>query len=316
MRVFVTGGAGLVGSNIVAAARARGDAVVATARTAPVLPVPGCTYVRLDLLDRRAALAAVALAKPDVIVHTAIYNDFAGIYADRALAWESYVGVTRTLADAANACRASLLTVSTDWVFDGTQAGADETTPPNPVNYYGVLKTASEVVTLERASEPIVARISAVMGTHRAGGKLPRAQDPGFGYFVSAIVEQLSAGSPFAVWESASINMVATPSLASLSAAWMLELAERGHRGVYHCCGGEATGRMELAVAAARVFGLDESLLSRGAPDPGALPPAPVPHDTSLDARLTAAALDRVAPSVHELLELFRAERERTATAQ
>jgi dTDP-4-dehydrorhamnose reductase len=312
MRVLVTGGAGFVGSNVVAAAAARGDDVAATVRAPPPLPEPACRYLQVDLLDRASASAAVVQAAPDVIVHTAILNDFLGIYADRRLAWESYVDVTRTLAAAANAQGAALLTVSSDWVFDGTQGGADETTPPNPVNYYGVLKAASELVTLERADAPIVARVAGVMGTHRAGRELPRRQDAGFGYFPSAVVEALAGGHAFTVWESEAINTIATPSLASLSAAWMLELAERRLRGVFHCCGGEAVTRLELAAETARVFGLDASLLATGPPDPAALPPAPIPYDTSLDARMTAAALGRELLSVRTLLERFRDER--TAT--
>jgi len=309
VRVLVTGGAGFVGSNVVAAAAARGDEVAAIVRALPSRPDPACTYVVADLLDEAATRAAVEAARPDAIVHTAILNDFRGIYADRRLAWASYVGVTRTVADAANAWGATLVTVSTDWVFDGTQSLADESTPPNPVNYYGVLKAASELVTLERAQEPVVARIAGVMGTHRAGREVPRVQDAGFGYFVTAVVDALSVGEPFTVWESDAINMVATPSLASLSGEWMLELAARGLRGVFHCCGGEATTRMGLAREAARVFELDGDLLRSGRPDEAALPPAPVPYDTSLDGRATARALGVELLSVRELLVLLRAER-------
>ena len=164
-------------------------------------------------------------------------------------------------------------------------------------------------MTLERARRPIVARIAGVMGTHRAGREVPRSQDPGFGYFVSAVADTLEAGRPFTVWESDTINMVATPSLASLSSAWMLELAERGLRGIFHCCGGEATTRMELARQAARAFELDEGLLRSGPPDAAALPPAPIPYDTSLDAQMTARAVGRELPSVPDLLAEFRAER-------
>jgi dTDP-4-dehydrorhamnose reductase len=309
VRVLVTGGAGFVGSNVVAAAASRGEEVVATARGLPPRPTPGCRYIQLDLLDRAATLGAVSDDRPDVIVHTAILNDFLGIYADRRLAWDSYVGVTRTLAEAANACGAALLTLSTDWVFDGTQGGADETTPPNPINYYGVLKAASELVTIERARDPIVLRVSGVMGTHRAGREVPREQDPGFGYFVSAVVDRLAAGRTFSVWESDSINSVAAPTLASMSAEWMLELAERGLRGTFHCCAADAVTRMQLAQETARVFDLDAQLLTSGQPDPAALPPAPIPYDTSLDAHATARALDAELPSVRELLERFRMER-------
>src|SRR5262249_1013140 len=151
---------------------------------------------------------------------------------------------TRVLADAANDCDAALLTVSTDWVFDGTQGGADESTPPNPLNYYGVLKAASELVTVERARDPIVVRVSGVMGTHQAGREVPREQDPGFGYFVSAVVDALAAGRTFTVWESEEINMVAAPTLASVAAEWMLGLAERHLNGIFHCCARDAVTRM------------------------------------------------------------------------
>jgi hypothetical protein len=64
-----------------------------------------------------------------------------------------------------------------------------------------------------------------------------------------------------------------------------------------------------LARAAVELFELDASLPRSGAPDPAALPPAPVPYDTSLDASATAAALEVTLPTVHELLELYREER-------
>lgn len=309
MRVVVTGGAGFVGSNVVAVACERGDDVTAIVRSAPPRPDPRCRYIVLDLLDADAVTDAISSVRPDAVVHTAIWNDFAGIYADRRRAWESYVGVTRTLADVTCETGAALVTVSSDWVFDGTQSMADESTPPNPVNYYGVLKAASELVTLERAHRPIVARLAGVLGVNRAGRATPRNQDAGFGYFVDAVVASLAAGERFTVWESASINGVATPSLASLAAAWMLALVDEGASGIFHCCSGEATTRMELARRAADVFGLDASLLEAGEPDPAALPPAPVPFDTSLDARATARALGREPPSLDELLTRFRTER-------
>jgi dTDP-4-dehydrorhamnose reductase len=105
--------------------------------------------------------------------------------------------------------------------------------------------------------------------------------------------------------------MVATPSLASLSSAWLLELAERELRGIFHCCGGESTTRVELARQAARAFDLDESLIESGPADQAVLPPAPIPYDTSLDARMTSRALERELPSVRDLLREFRSEREK-----
>lgn len=309
MHVLVTGGAGFVGSNVVAVAAERGDDVTALVRTLPPSPEERCRYVAVDLADERAVRAAVADARPEVIAHTAIWNDFSGIYADRRRGWDAYVGVTRTLAAAANDAGAVLVTVSSDWVFDGTQAAADETTPPNPINYYGVLKAASELVTLERARDAVVVRIGGVIGAHRAGRALPRTQDAGFGYLVDAVVAALREEQEFTVWDDPRINCVSTPTLATHAAAWMLDLAATGARGVFHCCAAEPVTRLELAARAAAAFGLDPSLL-RTAPAPAAsLPAGPVPYDTSLDSAATGRALGTVPPTVDELLARFRAER-------
>jgi hypothetical protein len=112
------------------------------------------------------------------------------------------------------------------------------------------------------------------------------------------------------VWESDSINMVATPSLASECAESIWRIIERDRRGVHHCCGGEALNRGQLAALTVEVFGLDASLLGTGPPDPDALPPGLIPYDTSLDGGATAAALGLESASARELLGRFRHERE------
>jgi len=309
VRLVVTGAAGFVGSNVVHEAVAAGYDVVGLVRSEPPIPAERCEYLEVDLLDPAAAQAAIRRAAPDAIVHTAIWNEPARLRDELGQAWSSYVGVTRSLADAANAAGALLVTVSTDWVFDGRAGGYGEHDPPSPVNTYGVLKAASELVSRERAERGAVARIAGVMGTHRARAELPRAQDAGFGYFVASLADALTRGEEFVVWESDVINMRATPSLASHSARLLLRVCELGAPGVFHCVGGEPTTRMELARAAADVFDVDASLLRSGPPDPSALPDEPVPRDTSLVATATAAAIGVRLPTVRELLEAFRDER-------
>jgi dTDP-4-dehydrorhamnose reductase len=299
VRIFLTGASGFVGSNLAAVFAAHGAELTRPA------------HAELDLTDHEATLRAVRAARADAVVHAAILNDPAAMAADRRAAWDAYVGATRNVADAANAAGAHVVLVSTDWVFDGTQGPAPEDAPPNPVNQYGFLKAASELVVAERAERGTIARVAGVQGVHRERPSAPRSQDLGFGYLVASLVEALRRGEQFTVWESDAINMLATPTLATDAGELIWRALEREAYGVLHCCGGEHADRVTLARRAAVAFGLDPALVLTGPPPQ---PPAgAVPYDTRLDARATAAALGVELPSLDTQLARLRHEMEAQA---
>lgn len=308
MKLYVTGGTGFLGSNIIKVAVERHSAEVFTTVHSwkPNGPTP-FQHGRVDIRNRSEVLASVEAFQPDAIVHSAILNDFALMYRDRTLAWQAYVEATRLLTEAANRVGAKMALVSTDWVFDGSQSNADETTPPNPVNYYGVLKVVCETIVQETAQNGAVARVAGVNGTHWARPDDERPQNLGYGHFCTAVVDTLRRGDRFYAWEG-DINMVATPSLASESAEMLLRIVERDARGVFHCCGGEAIGRRALALLTADVFGLDQDLIQTGAPEWGDIAGVRIPYDTSLSAAATAERLGYRLPSARELLQRYRAE--------
>lgn len=308
MRAYVTGATGFVGSNIAAAFAAQPD----TSVHCPVRsdhPDPTLSTERLDLLDHDAVRVSVERERPDVIVHAMILNDHDLMYDDRRLAWESYVGTTETLVAAADRVGATLIVVSTDWVFDGTQGPAAEDAPPNPTTLYGVLKLVSEQAAL-RGERGAVARVSAVQGHHLARPTTVRSQDRGFGYLAASIVDALSTGEPFTVWEADDINNAASPSLASECGRLMYEIARLDDpRGIFHCCGGEVVTRRSLAELTCDVFDLDRDLLRFGPPEPGGMERGIVPYDTTLSTDITARRLGSRPLTTLEILEGFRDER-------
>jgi len=279
MKVWLTGGSGFVGRHLVEAF----DDVLAP------------SHAEVDVTDAEAVRRSVEGYEPDVLIHAAILNDFSRLERE---GWAAYVGATRNVVEAADG--GHVILVSTDWVFDGTGV-SDETTPPNPINLYGMLKAASEQVVVDGA----VARISAVQGAFEG----PREQDAGFGYFVAALVRALRAGERFTVWEGSHINNLATPTLATDAAGLIRRIAEGRHRGVFHCCGGEPVSRRELALRTVEAFGLDGDLLDFG---PAPAQPWPVPYDTRLDATATAAALGIELPNLAD--QLRRLERSLSCT--
>ena len=162
MRVWLTGGSGFVGSHLVRAF-GRGQS--------PSYDVLAPSHAEVDVTDAAAVRRSVAEYRPDAIVHAAILNDFDRLERE---GWDAYVGATHNVVDAANAVGAHVVLVSTDWVFDGTQGGATEATPTNPINRYGFLKAASELVVTERADRGAVARIAAVQGVQGATRRAAR----------------------------------------------------------------------------------------------------------------------------------------------
>jgi dTDP-4-dehydrorhamnose reductase len=303
VRVYLTGASGFVGSNIERVFAAHGAELV----------TPG--HEDVDLVDGPLVMRSVEATHPDAIVHTAIWNEFAGLSRDRRRAWDSYVGATRNVVEAANDVGARVVLVSTDWVFDGTQGPADEETPPNPINLYGFLKAQSELVVSLLAERGTVARIAGVQGVHWARPSTPRSQDAGFGYFVASLVDALRAGERFTVWDDPRLNMRATPTLASDAAELIWRALERDVSGMLHCVGGEHADRIELARRAVAAFELDAELLGFGPPPPSELPDGGVPFDTRLAADATAAALDVQLPDLDTMLGRLRTEIESCRSA-
>jgi dTDP-4-dehydrorhamnose reductase len=296
VKIFLTGGRGFVGSNLVHVFRDRHGAEVIA---------PGHEHV--DVTQAELVRRSVAATRPDAVVHAAIWNDPPALERDHRRAWGAYVGATRNVVDAANAVGAHMVLISTDWVFDGTQGPADEREPPHPINVYGLHKACSELVVTERSYLGTVARIAGVQGIHRARPHAPRAQDAGFGYLVGSVLEALRAGNRFAVWSGPQLNVLATPTLATDAGELIWRALERRVTGILHCCGGEHADRVELAQRAARAFALDPGLLDV---IPGPAPSLPVPRDTRLDARATATALDVELSDLDTMLGRLRAEME------
>lgn len=134
MRVLVTGAAGQLGTDLVAACGAEGDDVAGLDRSS------------LDIADRDSIRAGITGFGPDVVVNCAAWTavDACESDPDRAerLNGEA-VGHIRGACDDAGA---HLVQISTDYVFDGTlDRPYLESDPTNPLSVYGRSKLAGEV---------------------------------------------------------------------------------------------------------------------------------------------------------------------------
>jgi dTDP-4-dehydrorhamnose reductase len=308
-RILITGGTGFVGGNVAAVLANRGVDLVCAVRRDPGSDFPWPWRIT-DLSDQEDVVTALREHSATAVLHLAIDNDLQGLYRDRRAGFDSYVGMTRRIVDAANAAGALVGYLSTDWVFDGTGHLVDESEPVNPVNLYGLFKALSEQAVLDRADRGFVARVGGVQGRHLTRPAAPRAQDCGFGYFVLSLVDVLSAGREFGVWSDPEINGVASPVTAAEIGAMLLRAVRQEADGILHVVGADAVTRMELATATCEAFDLDPGLL-RSVPVPEeARLPAPIPFDTSLSTPRTDEVLGTRPHPVADQLRALRHELE------
>lgn len=307
-KVAITGSTGFVGGNIAKVLQLQGHEVVGLIRREPDVYLPWQS--RLVDFASVASLEA-AMLDVDAVVHCAIANDFNRLLNDRAYAYDSYVGLTKRVTEAANHSATKTVFISTDWIMDGTGHLEPETSPGNAINFYGFLKALSEQVIRDLAPENgAICRIAGVMGRHQTAAEGPRKQDVGFGYFVYSLVEALQKGESFTVWSGPNVNQVTSPSLAAEIGAQVARVIELDAAGTFHLVGDTAVSRMQLAHKVCEIFELDQALLREDLPPESELFPAPVPVDSSLSNVATKRALNLGATSLDDLLKAFKRELE------
>lgn len=103
----------------------------------------------IDITARSRTVDQIAEARPDVVVNAAAFVDLEACETDPDRAWLVNAVGAGNVALGAEAAEASLVYISTDYVFDG-RAGSDydEVALPNPLNHYGRSKLAGERLSL------------------------------------------------------------------------------------------------------------------------------------------------------------------------
>jgi dTDP-4-dehydrorhamnose reductase len=245
MRVLVTGSNGLLGSKLLVAMSERADlAPLALSRNARPLPlIPGVPYFSLDVTDEAALSRLFGEIRPDAVIHTAAMTDVDGCERDPERAWILNVQGTRNVASACELIGASLVHLSSEYVFDGRAGPYVETDHPNALSVYGRTKLASEQAVAESCQRWVVARTTVLFG------HVPAARR----HFVLWLLGQLASGESVRIVD----DQVGSPTLADNLAEMLLALATRGAQGIYHTVGASRLSRFEFARQVAEEFGFD-----------------------------------------------------------
>lgn len=324
MKLFITGGTGLVGSNLIKVAREKFDVDLSASlyRLSPVQPWD-FQIVQMALDDPASIVQAIEYVKPDCVIHCAAVRDEDRLERDHAWGWSQMVTSTEVLARACQRMGAKLVFISSCWTFgNGGDPPYAENSPSCPVNYFGLLKTVGETLVRSLCDNFAIARLPGVQGINWSSPNhnLDQSQEGiGFGSLANYFWYRLSRGLPVVVW-SKRYNQLDNPIVATDLAELLLTIATGDYRGIFHTCGRDSVSRLELAYLVAEVFGFDSSLIRQATPEEmdlslleGILP---APHDTRLQFAASEAKLGRTYPRLPDGLVAFRHQVEQVVENQ
>ena len=178
------------------------------------------TYDRqaLDIANSDAVREAVRRDKPDAVINCAAWTDVDGCESDVERAFAVNARGPENLAVASHEVNAAYVTISTDYVFDGSKEGFyTQEDQPNPQSVYGRAKLEGEQRAQEANKASIVVRTGFIFGR---GGK----------NFLSKVIELARRDQQI----KAISDAYGTPTYAR-DLAWRLrELAQLNHPGIFH----------------------------------------------------------------------------------
>lgn len=121
----------------------------------------------LDVTKERVVNEVVSRIKPDIIIHSAAYTNVEKAETEPEKAFETNLIGTVNIAKAAEKTKAQLLFLSTDYVFDGKKTSPYEVNDnKNPLNIYGLSKSAAEDAAIYLCEATKVIRISWLVGQY------------------------------------------------------------------------------------------------------------------------------------------------------
>ncbi len=275
MRILVTGAEGILGKAI-REWLASGNTLYLWGRD------------EVDVRDGERVFAAAKGIEFDAVIHAAAMTAVDRCETEFDLAMATNRDGTRHVASLAAERGATMVYLSTDYVFDGTKKGPYlEDDPPDPINVYGRSKLAGEEVARATARKHLTVRTSWVFGEGGAN-------------FVDAIAEKLNRGEAPAVVT----DQHGSPTYARDLARGIEKLLRLGTTGIVHVTNSGDTTWHGFAVEIARYLG--SPLPVRETTSDTFQRPAPRPKNSVLSGdrfrALTGESLPRWEDAVHDYL--------------
>jgi dTDP-4-dehydrorhamnose reductase len=245
MRIVLIGANGQLGSDL-----------------APVLSgeeLTCLTHADLEITDAARVQAALASYRPDVVINTSAFHRVDDCERNPEQAFAVNVFGVRNLALACRDQAATLVHLSTDYVFDGRKGlPYVETDTPSPINAYGISKLTGECFVRCLLDRYFIIRTTGLYGKAGSSGK--------GGNFVELMLRLAGEGKPIRVVD----DQCLTPTYTVDLALKIGELIATNRYGLYHITSGGQCSWFDFAQEIFRQVGVSPALAPQTTSQSGA----------------------------------------------
>lgn len=237
MKVFIVGASGLVGSNCMQHFTQQGWAVKGSYFS---YAAEGTVFYN-TLDPEHPGNYDIAAWQPDIIVHCGALThvDYCETHIEES--YQKTVQSTINVIALAKSCKARLVYLSTDYVFDGKDGPYTEDAPLNPLSVYARHKLEAEQLCLAEVPGTLILRVTNIYGNEERGKN-----------FVSRIVAQCREDQKLTL--KLPYDQFASPTNAMDIARAMFLLLRDGKSGIYHIGSTDYMNRVALALRVLQYF--------------------------------------------------------------
>ena len=242
-KVLITGAFGQLGNAVLK--RFQDVEILATDIFIPPLSSGSFSMEILDVTKPEDVVKVLKRFQPDVVLNLAAMTNVDGCEANPEVAEKINSGGVRNFLEVFGGM---FIQISSDYVFNGKAGPYDEEDIPDPINVYGRTKLDSDKFVMQYQNSWCIVRTNVVFDYSKHSDAS----------FVKWVINSLQNNKQIRVVHDQWNNPTWTYALADILGV----IVEKESVGLYHYGGAEQINRLEFAKTIAKVFHLDDSLIT------------------------------------------------------
>ena len=196
----------------------------------------------IDIQKEEDTATQIEKLQPHIVIHVAAYTDVDGCELDEEKAFAVNAEGTKHITLAASRCRAKVVYLSTDYIFDGNKREPYlENDLPSPLNVYGRSKLKGEQYIQEWMKDALIIRTQWLYGSY---GK----------NFVTSILQQATEKKVLSIVN----DQVGSPTYTADLAKAISILIGVDARGIFHVANSDLCSWYIFGQAVLKLSGLDK----------------------------------------------------------